>query len=302
MSLAIVTPSYAPDYENFARLHESVLRHAPEDVTHHVLVPPPDLRLFSQLASDRLQVHSQFDVLPRSFVSTSRLSRLARLPRRFDVAAVNLARPWPPVRGWILQQLVKLAFVASREEDVALIIDSDVLIVRDLDESMFRDGDRVRLYRSPGAVHAGMPQHIRWRTNAARLIGTPTPDPDAADYIASFLTWSPATVRALLGRVETVTGRPWAGVLASELALSECLLYGEYVAAFGTDSEQSFTSAETRCLSHWDPAPLDRAGADAFVHRLAAEHLAIHVQSTSATDRAVLDRLADAAETAAGRT
>ncbi|QEO15041.1 hypothetical protein FLP10_11900 [Agromyces intestinalis] len=300
MSLAIVTPSYAPDFESFARLHESVLRHTSERIRHHVLVPPPDIRLFSELASDRLQVHSQFDVLPGSFVSTSRLSRLARLPRRFNVAAVNLRHPWPPVRGWILQQLVKLAFVASLDEDVALIVDSDVLVVRDLDETMFRDGDRVRLYRNPGAVHSGMTQHIQWRANAARLIGTASPDPDAADYIASFLTWSPATVRALLARVESVSGRPWSTVLAAELALSECLLYGEFVAAFGTDAEQSFTSAETRCHSHWDPAPLDSARAAEFVQALGADHLAIHVQSTSATDRRVLDDLAAAAETKAG--
>jgi hypothetical protein len=38
----------------FRRLHESVVQHAPPDVMHHVLVPPPDVGRFSSIDDLRL--------------------------------------------------------------------------------------------------------------------------------------------------------------------------------------------------------------------------------------------------------
>jgi hypothetical protein len=39
MTLAILTPSYAPDFDAFAALHRSVLQFTDPDVLHYVVVP-----------------------------------------------------------------------------------------------------------------------------------------------------------------------------------------------------------------------------------------------------------------------
>ncbi len=291
MSLAIVTPSYAPDFLRFRRLHESVVRNAPDGVLHHVLVPPPDVALFSSIRSDRLRVLRQPDVLPASFVTTTRLGRIPGLPRGYRVAAVNVRRPWPPIRGWVLQQLVKLAFVSTLDADVALMIDSDVLIVREFAEDLFRREGSVRHYRVPEAVHSGMPRHLGWRQVAARLLDLGEPSHDYADYNAGVVSWSPAVVRSLLGRIESVAGMPWTTVVGSQLDVSEYFLYGEFVAALGTAAEKAFCSDQNLCYSRWDT--LRPEDAKAFVDAMPAQDIALLVQSNSETGEDVLDSIAD---------
>ena len=290
MTLAIVTPSYAADFVRFRRLHESVVQHAPLDVMHYVIVPPPDVGRFSSIQSPRLRVLREPEVLPGQFVTTTRLGRIPHLPRGYRVAAVNLRRPWPPIRGWVLQQIVKLAFVSTLDADVALLIDSDVMLVRGFSEETFRREGSVRHYRMPYAVHSGMTRHLNWRNTAARLLGVSQPSDDHADYIAGVVSWSPAIVRDLLARIEAVSSRPWATVIGSQLDFSEYFLYGEYLAAMGTPAQKAFTSAHSLCHSSW--GTLTSAAADEFVESMPATDIAIHVQSNSDTSDSVLDHIA----------
>jgi hypothetical protein len=39
-ALAVITPSFGPDFELCAALHASVLAHSPESARHHIIVPP----------------------------------------------------------------------------------------------------------------------------------------------------------------------------------------------------------------------------------------------------------------------
>src|SRR5262245_23868232 len=117
--MAVITPSFAPDFELCAPLNRSVLDNSPDTVQHHIVVPRPDLKLFDRLAGPRTHIRCEADFLPRSFV---------RVP--FNNVTVNLGRPFPPVRGWILQQVVKLAAVATSEDDVVVLVDSDIEFLR----------------------------------------------------------------------------------------------------------------------------------------------------------------------------
>ena len=108
--LAVVTPSFGPDAHLFASLHRSVLRHTDPDVTHHVIVPPRDIRRFGEFEGPRCRIISESDLLPPWFW---------RLPRPGWWA--NLRRPWPPVRGWVLQQALKFAVVGCQSESQQLL-------------------------------------------------------------------------------------------------------------------------------------------------------------------------------------
>lgn len=288
MTLAIVTPSYAPDFERFRTLHNSVCLHAPADVLHHVLVPPPDVKLFSSINSSRLNVLRQTDVLPPSFIPTTPLARIPRLPRGYRIAALNLRRPWLPIRGWILQQLVKLSFVASLDVDVAIILDSDLILVRDLREDFFRKGDAVRHYRVPHGLNLTMKRHIRWRESAAHLLDIDSPSEDYADYVAGLMSWSPRIVRAMLSRLESVSSRHWATTLGSQLEFSEYILYGEYLHAFGSKDEREFNSPNNLCHTYWGPEPLTKEGALNFLSHIPSADVAILIQSNTNTPGDVL--------------
>ncbi|WP_068158459.1 DUF6492 family protein [Rhodococcus phenolicus] len=286
--LAILTPSYLPDLPHFTELHASVRRYTADDVVHHVLVPNRDFAAFSQIDSPKLRVHPEDENLPSTFISTygfasllRHIPRMSKLPR---ITAVNLARPWPPVRGWILQQILKLDAASRIDADVVLIIDSDVVLIRPIDVSDFLRDGTVRFYRLPGGIGAEMSEHHLWHRTAARLLGLATHESDSVtDYITSFVPWDPRIVRKVQRRVEDTTTSDWQSAVARELRFSEYFLYGVFVDHLGTPEERSFTSSSTLCHSHWGSAPLDKTGADRFLESIGADDVAIHIQSRSDT-------------------
>ena len=293
MSLAVVTTSHKPDFSSFVRLHDSVLEHTDPSTPHIVAVPGIDVPLFESIGSSRLQVMSERETLPRRFVSVTRLARIPRIPRGFRIAALNSTRPWPPIRGWILQLMVKLAVVSELEVDVALIIDSDVLLVRRVDESMFRDHDGVvRLYRLPDGITPDMTRHLAQRAKALRLLGLTGGEPDHPDYIAGIVSWDPALVRQMLVRLESTTGRHWQDCVGQSLDFSEFITYGTYVMLLADTSRRAFLGDRSLSHSHWGPTPLTMDAARRFVDTLTPEDLAIHVQSNTSTEESVLRYIA----------
>lgn len=293
MSLAIITTSHRPDAETFFRLHASVVAHTEASTRHIVVVPEMDVSLFESIGSPRLEVVSERDVLPRRFIPATRLARIPHLPRGLRIAAVNATRPWLPVRGWILQQIVKLALVSALDADVAVVIDSDVLLIGRLDESMFRDTEGVtRLYRLPHGITADMTRHRAQRAKALRLLGLTRQEMDSPDYIAGIVSWDPAVVRQLLTRIESTTGRRWQDCIGGSLDFSEFITYGTFVMSLADPRTRTFVSDRSLSHSHWGPTPLTMETAQPFVDDLDGEDIAVHVQSNTSTDDAVLRYIA----------
>ncbi len=270
--LAIITPSYAPDFELCADLHRSVLRHSPEPVRHHIIVPRRDLALFGRLAGPRLVLHDEAEFLPRSIRS---------LPG--TKYRVNLRRPFPPLRGWILQQLIKLAAAARADADVVVLVDSDIEFVRPFTADTFRSDGAVRFYRKPDDVDDRLPRHVRWHRAARALLGLPDTPPPYHDYVSSLLAWDPAVVRQLLERVEQVTGRRWSDAVGAHLHFSEWTLYGVFVDHLMGDEARAFATDDSRCHAYWDEAPLDDAGAREFVARAGPDDIAVMISAKSRT-------------------
>lgn len=287
MSCAVVTTSFAPDFERFVRLHASVLEYS--DLPHYVFVPEADRELFERIASpSRLVIVTTRDVLPRNFITTEWLnravSRVPQAPGALRWAAVNRRRPWPPVRGWVLQQLVKLAAADCVDSDTLVYIDSEIELVRPVYESTFRHGNITRLYRKPDGIDSTMMRHRAWHENARRLIGLPSNEiPPYNDYIGGITSWDAALVRACTSRIGEVVGRPWQTAVGAELEISEYILYGEYVSEFCTEAQLSFISERSLCHSYWGKAPLDRDSARRFVEGMGDDDVAVHVQSNTGT-------------------
>jgi len=217
--LAVVTPSYLPDLELCTDLNRTVLDMTEPDVIHHIIVPDQDLRAFAGLRGPRTEVHGARQFFPRSFVRSPGLN-----------VWVNAVRPWPPIRGWIAQQIIKLAVVAQLDVDGALLLDSDSILIRETTLETFRKNGSIALYRAPGAVNDTLPGHRLWHVSARKLLGLEPPPPgDLTDYICWPCLWEPAVVRNMLGHIEHITGRDWTTAVGAQLHFSEMILYGLYV-------------------------------------------------------------------------
>lgn len=217
--LAVLTPSYSKDAELCRELNRSVLRWMPENVKHHIVVPGQDVSMFRMLLNNRTEIHEADEFLAASIWKIPHLNMW-----------VNRSRPWPPVRGWIAQQLIKLSAASALDADAVLLVDSDMVMVAPTDLDSFRQDGKLEMYRNPGAIHSGLPKHRIWLESARNLLGLgPVDAGNLTDYICWPCVWDPKIVRAMLNRIEQVSGMLWQSAIASQLHFSEMMLYGTYV-------------------------------------------------------------------------
>jgi hypothetical protein len=281
--LAVITKTFAPDFDLCAALNRSVLENSSDAIHHHIIAPRSDLRLFARLAGPRTHIRCEADFLPRTFV---------RVP--FSNIMVNLGRPFPPIRGWIQQQVTKLAAIAASDEDATLVVDSDVEFVRPFTAEMFvRDG-AVRFFRNPNQIDKRLSRHMTWHRVARVLLGLPRAEPPYPDYISSPLAWDPMIVRQMLARVEAVTRRPWPTAIAGQLDFSECVLYGVFVDEVIGTTANTFVSDDPLCRVYWEQTPLNVASAAHFIRGVRPTDIAVVIQSKSRTPPAVREAIFNA--------
>ncbi len=270
--MVVVTPTYAPDLELFADLHRSVLRCFPRDVRHVVVVDDADLDRFHHFAGPRCVVVGVRDLLPRSLraVPGTRLW-------------VDVRRPLPPVRGWILQQLVKLAATEHLHERLVVVADSDLVFVRPVTAATFAPEGRARLYRNEGGVTATLGRHLRWHAAARSLLGLPPPPPPPLpDYVSSLNTWDRDVARRMLRRIEGVVHRRWPQALGGRLHLSEWTLYGLHADQVERAAGVAVTD-RSLCHAYWDPTPLATGAAARFLAGVAPDDVAYMISAKSGT-------------------
>ena len=271
--LAVITPSYRGDAEIFADLHRSVLEFTPPDTVHHVFVPVRDRPLFAEHEGARCRIWTSPEVLPRRFV------RLGR-----GHSYLNARRPWPPIRGWVTQQAIKIAATARADADLVLLADSDVVLVRPVRAERFMTDGRRSLHRDERGVTAGMERHVIWHQVARTLLGLPaSPPPPLPDYVSPFNFWEPAAVRAMQQRIRQTTGRDWLDAFTAQLHISEFILYGVFVDEIVAGSGTRLPSDTTSCHNSWDRTPMDHDGAVAFADKLAQDAVAMMISAQSDT-------------------
>ena len=269
--LAVLTPSYRGDADLFADLHKSVLAKTAPSVVHHVVVPPSDARLFRQYEGARCRVWTHRDLLPRYCVSVPRA----------DGLTLNLLRPWPPVRGWVVQQIMKMAGAAVLDARAVLIVDSDAVLVREATLSEFTHNGRLWHYRKDGAVTANMERHIRWHDVARKLLGVPgAVAPPLPDYVSPICVWDPVVVRSLIAHIADSTGRNWVDAVGGQLHVSEFVVYGVFVDhVFGGTVPRD----QDLCHNYYERVPLNLADAAAFADEMPPNALGVMISSHSRT-------------------
>jgi hypothetical protein len=290
MTLALVTPTYRNDFPLFADLHQSVLFHTEKSVKHYVVVPKDDVGLFAAMAGPRCIIvpeESQYPTHYRNVSAVNHMLRpLPRVPPHIRIAALNTKRPFRLIRGWVMQQVLKMELSRQLNVDMVLLIDSDVELVRPLNEAMLRRDGRAMLYKRPGAVGINLPRHMQWHATARRLLGLPPAQFPAPDYVTSFCVWEPDVLRAMLARIEQVTGLPWMDAITGQRTFSEWTLYGIFAEELIKYKKEALTESSL-CHSYWGDVPLTIESAASFLSGINPDDVAILIQSKTQTSRIV---------------
>ncbi|GAA6201855.1 DUF6492 family protein [Aquicoccus sp. SU-CL01552] len=276
--LDLLTCSMARDIEIFDVLARSVDRHVDPDIRHTVIVPAGDCAAFEKYASDRRRIVAQESVLPM---------RLFALPRRLSALSVlsgALRRPLyltprlSLVRGWMIQQILKIEFARRSPARAVMHVDSDVFFVRRLSARDAVDSQgRVRFFHVPG--QQPIPAHRAWIEAAADCLGITVPADFATHYIENCVLWSGETTRAMVARIEAAHGRPYHEVLLRHGTISEYFIYGIY-ADLVAGNRGLAAETDSYCNSFWpetEGAPFDFK---AQVARMTPKNCAMAVQST----------------------
>jgi hypothetical protein len=262
LKYAIVTPSYAPDFEHCRLLVESVQRFVPESVHHYILVDRCDEALFSQLRSNRTHLVIKQDLLPWWLIQ------------------FPMARKWwvnfrgPPVRGWILQQLTKLSVNLAVPADVYIFLDSGAFFVSPYDPSELLQGTAVPLLREQKAELASVPWNVRWHQVAAKLLGLPVQNTYDTGYIGNLVFWRRENLTKLQQHVQAHTGRHWLASVTRQLRFSEYVLYGMFAEHVLKDQSNQYFYSIDRSLNHWSEEHLTEEGLREFKRKL-EPHVAV---------------------------
>jgi len=281
---AVVTASYAPDFERCQLLCETMDRFVTGFTRHYILVEHRDVPLFRRLETARRQVIDEYDLLPswlRSFPDPTSLFK-----RR-----IWLSTRTQPLRGWHVQQLRRMAIASHIPEKTLVYCDSDVVFLKDFDCGSFRRHEGLRLFRRDNALEQPLEYNHRvWSRNAALAVGLPVEPPSLHDYITTLIAWDAETVRTMCSCIERRNGRHWIEVVASTRQFSECMLYGRYVDdVLGCAGH--FHDQTELCRVYWfGPAPSDAIFHD-FVAEMGSEQVAIGMQSFIGTDVARIRKL-----------
>ena len=257
-------------------LCESVDRHVSSFLRHYLLVPDSDFAIFSRFEGER-----------RSVVPASRLlpGWLRPLPK---IVQRKRRQYWwsfrtRPVSGWHVQQVLKIAGTMALPHQRYCILDSDIVFFRDFDLSGLAGPNSVPLLRMPDRLTLNQTRHARWVETAHQLLGLPTPRFPASDFIGHIIFWDRQVVRAMVARIEEVTGRDWIEALCRIREFSEYMLYGYFVQNDAEFSGMHTPSSRTRCVSYWDHLKLDHSGLNRLLGGAAEKDVAFSAASFSGT-------------------
>ncbi|WP_150914422.1 DUF6492 family protein [Marinobacter halotolerans] len=221
--IVFITPTWAGDFEHF-RVMRASLEHSPlARFLHYVVVQDEDLSLFEEFR-DRpgLTLLSTRDVLPvdveRRRVKARRLSQ--RLGRNLTRICGSLKRvvswpAWPSYTGWHTQQLCKLKLASELDCDLAVVIDSDVVVTPNAMADDFSAQSGVLCYAQwqRRSELRGKVKH--WLEESERLLGV-EPDSERVNvYFDTPFVLDRAVLNQALRELEAKQGKPWWDALLS---------------------------------------------------------------------------------------
>jgi hypothetical protein len=211
-SFAIVTPTYWRDLARCELLAESLDRCAP-DVPHYLIVDRRDRPTFAHLSRDQHKLIESESLLDHGFWSVPGKS------------GWWLSLRAPPVRGWILQQILKIAAIKAIPAQTLVFCDSDTAFFRRFGRENLLVQGKIGLLD----VKYENEDIRRWTVTSRSLLGLAHSEGEYRNHVGNMVCWNRDTIEALQQRIERVTHTQWQLALARTLSFSEYMLYGIFV-------------------------------------------------------------------------
>ncbi len=154
--LDAVLPLAADDVERAQILFRSLERFFEPLGTCYVVAPDRDMSVVQrQIPRERYELVAESAVIPE----ISYFWTMARMRAKLRLVG-------PPIHGWFVQQLVKLAVAERVGTPFYLTLDADVFCVRDTRYADLVPDGRALVQTSP-------PNHPEWNDDAERVLGLP---------------------------------------------------------------------------------------------------------------------------------
>lgn len=263
----LVTPSYLPDLERCTRLVESSARYCSGFEEHVVIVPQKDMSAFKSLEGFGIRLLAAEELLPNHIVQTW-VSRFW-----WDRTSLRMRR------GWLVQQLIKLAATQKLDADACVFADSDACFIRPFDAKSLWYSDKIRLYRSERApLFYTNRRYLNWYGAAAGLVGRPQDSLDYA-YISQLTSMRKDNVLRMIERIQQWLGlKDWQRALLDVGDISEFILYGCFCEQQPYSNGHWFSS-EQLCHSSWFYSIESVEDIESYLEQLSVKHVAVHIQS-----------------------
>ncbi|MEO1144429.1 MAG: DUF6492 family protein [Cyanobacteria bacterium J06638_22] len=286
LTFAFVTPSYAPDFQRCKLLCWSIKQFISVPVKHYLIVERKDLALFNQLADANTVILTKEDILP---------SWIKRIPfydkKNFWLNLKGYKSGNWLIRGWLIQQIVKLAAAEYVKEDVLVFVDSDVAFIDKFDVSqLINEGNKVRLFRVEHSTDMDIEVGKKWKVTAKKLLGIPA-DIDCYDfYVHQIVTWRRDHLLQMYRLLEkNHNDRNWVDVLCGVNDLSEYTLYGIFVNyVLGEASGHYDDHRQKICWCYWREDALSTQELTTFFQEAQTSgHKAVMLSAKSSIDLSI---------------
>lgn len=270
MDFALITPTYLPDLHRAELLVESVQRCAP-GLTHYLIVDHRDLRHFRHLG-DRATIVTSEDLLPWW---------IHRLPGRRSVWLSLRSRP---SRGWIVQQIRKIAAASQIASDVSIFCDSDLAFIRPFDPTscLHRSSDDSVALLDVEFVNDEM---RNWTAIASTLLGLEAASVVPRGHVGNLVCWHRRNVLAMIERIEQTTHDDWYRALMRLRTFSEYVLYGVHTReVLGYESSGHYPWAVPLVKASWGVDLRNSSAVSRFFSDLDPTTVAVMIHSKDGID------------------
>ncbi len=268
MEVSLITPSYAPDFERCKLLCQSIDRYVCDYRKHVIIVDKADYNLFKTLKNDKTDIIIKESILP---------SWLIKIPfsKKWWLNLKGL-----PVRGWILQQIVKLSVHEFVDSDAYIFADSDVTFIRPFKASSIIKEDKVRLCSMPRKTDDYTDKRKQaWHEHAAQLSGLQNTGQLTQDYISQLVCWRRDTLQKLTQQIEKHSKKPWKQVLTNTLDFSEYILYGIFAEHVMAEESGHFKDEHELCYCSWHQPISDIDELSHFLANIPQNYNSVLIQS-----------------------
>jgi hypothetical protein len=244
-------------------LAESLDRTTP-GVPHYLIVDRRDWPAFRHLAGGRRRL-LESEALVGNW--------LWQMPGR---KGLRLSLRAPPVRGWIFQQILKIASIEAISERTLVFCDSDTAFFRSFDRNSLLVDGKVGLLD----VEFINDETRQWTAIARRLLGLPPQGTGYRNHVGNMICWNREALRAMQQRIEASSGVNWQVALARTLRFSEYMIYGIFVReVLGYDAVDHAPCPTRLVKPSWGLALRTESAIDAFFSDFDPETVAVMIHS-----------------------